>query len=169
MNISKFKVEDRLKYKGHHVRLAEGNIFVDDDMIMEGYDDINSAYAYAKSYIDHITIIDKDSVFIPEEKIASLITKYHEDMKVTNKLVEAYAELISSNALSLDPVVLEFKVGTSSFKNKLEFVLEDGTTVAIDESTKDKLLSLNVDKYKLVDYMKESKEKFFSVIQEIRE
>ena len=168
MSLSKFRrALTNTHYKNHSIRLSEGSVYVDSNIIMENYDDISSAYAYARSYIDAIEIINTTNT-LSEEKIAALITKYH-NIKVTDTLIEAYAELISSDNFSLDPVVLEMKVGASSLNNKLEFTLDDNTLIAIDESTKDKLLALSVDKYKLVDYMKESKENFFSVIKEIRE
>jgi len=157
--------ENRLTYKGHDIVISESNVYVDSELILEDCISEGAGKLYAKNYIDSLVIIEDISVVSKESIINSIIR--HHNIKVTNTLVEAYEEIIESGQFTLDPVVLELKEGKSSFVNKVEFKLNDGTVVAIDESTRDKLMSLNVDKYKLVDFMNKSKENFVAVIQEL--
>lgn len=164
---SKFKKDtSTIAYKSSLIEVRENKLLVDGDIIQEDIGDINSAYAYAKRYIDALEVIQDNT--ISEENIASLILKHH-NVKITDTLLEAYAELISSDSFTLDPVALEIHESNSLIVGKVKFTLDDGSVVMIDESTKDQLLSLNVDKYKLVEYMKESKENFFAVISTMRE
>lgn len=164
MNLNKYR-NNSIKYKGHVIEVHENDLYIDSQLVLENVSDINSAYAYGKSYVNKIIIIENNS--ISKDNIAFLISKHHE-IKLTNKLVEAYAELISSNNFTLDPVILDLKEGKSYFNNKYEFTLNDGTIVAIDESTIKSLNELKVDKYKLIDYMNESKENFMNIVQELR-
>ena len=102
-----------------------------------------------------------------EEKIVSLIRKHHSIDRITDTLVESYIELASSNIFTIDPVIVEIKQKTSSLPGKLEYTLEDGNTVAINEDTQKLLTTLLDDKYQIVEYMRESKENFMRIIKEV--
>jgi hypothetical protein len=58
---------------------------------------------------------------------------------------------------------------SENFKNKIEYVLNDDSTVVINEDTKILLDTLLEDKYQMVEYMQSSKENFMSVIKELRD
>lgn len=106
---------------------------------------------------------------IPAVKIANLIKEYH-DVKITDTLIESYVNLASSKTFSVDPVIhgiRSFNSIDSLLENKIDYVLSDGTSVAIDEETQEMLNKLLEDKYQIVEYMRESKDNFMHVIKEL--
>jgi flagellar basal body rod protein FlgF len=154
-------------FRGFEVSIDEAlSVKVNNDLILENAVSYVDAVEYAKSYIGNLQYIGENTIVI-KDKLAQLIEKHH-NTKVTNTLLEAYEELISSNLFTLDPVILEMKSHVASITNKLQFTLSDGSIVAIDESTKDELNSLNVDKYKLVEHMNESKDNFMEIIRTLK-
>ena len=90
----------------------------------------------------------------------------HYDIDPDTELLEAYAAVLHSNRFSVDPVIIENRINNSTIPNKLEYVLEDGSTVAISEETF-KLCNHHINTNKVVSFMNESKENFISVIKEI--
>lgn len=161
------KYGNEVSYKGYSIIISENNVYVNSELILEDCISEGAGKLYAKSYIDSIIILE-DTEIVTTESIVNTAMRHH-GIKLTNTLVESYKELILAEEFTLDPVVLELREGKSSLYGKIEFKLNDGSVVAVNESTVDKLLSLNVDKYKLVDFMKESKKNFVSVIKELRD
>lgn len=154
-------------FRGCVVSIDEANnIRINNELILEEAASFDDAVQYAKSYISNINYIGENTIVVTN-KLVQLIEKHH-NTKVTNTLLEAYEELILSDRFTLDPVILEMKTYNSSISNKLQFTLNDGNVVAIDESTKDELVSLDIDKYKLVDHMNESKDNFMQVIRTLK-
>jgi hypothetical protein len=154
-------------FRGFDVSIDEAlNVKINDDLILENAVSYTDAVEYAKSYIGNVQHIGENTIVI-KDKLAQLIEKHH-STRVTNTLLEAYEELISSNAFTLDPVILEMKSHLASITNKLQFTLCDGSIVAIDESTLDELNSLKFDKYKLVEHMNESKDNFMEIIRTLK-
>ena len=130
---------------------------------------LEEARTYARSYVANKNIVEEIKL-IPEEKVVTLIKKHHLVEKVTDTLVESYIELASSNIFSIDPVVTDLKErSNSNFVGKLEYTLNDGNTVAINEDTQLVLNSLLKDKYNVVEYMRESKTNFMRIIKFIGE
>lgn len=161
---------DRFTYRGKHVSIHKDyRIKVDDEFINFESKNLEEAINYVKASIDTKIILEDNSNLIPEEKIANLIRKHHNVNKITDTLIESYIELASSNIFSIDPVIVEIKQKTSSLPGKLEYTLNDGNTVAINENTQHILNTLLDDKYQIVEYMRESKENFMHVIRELGE
>ena len=108
---------------------------------------------------------------IPNNKIAEIIKEYH-DVKVTDTLIESYIELASSNIFSVDPVICELrkinKLDTL-VEGKLNYTLDDGSVIAINEATQEYLNKLLQNQNEIIDYMRESKENFLSVLKQIGE
>lgn len=158
---------DSFIYQEKRVVISENfSISIDDESLEIELNDLEEAREYAKSYITNsITLKDIDAV-IPEEKIVNLISKYH-SIKITDKIVESYLDLASSNLFTIDPVLVEIKQKSSSIPGKIEHNLDDGSVVAIDEDTQTKLNTLLEDKYQIVEYMRESKENFMRIIKEV--
>ena len=143
-------------------------ISVDEEYIGDAKS-LEEARTYARSYIANKNIVE-DIKLIPEEKVVTLIKKHHNIEKVTDTLVESYIELASSNVFSVDPVVTDLKErSNSNFYGKLEYTLNDGNIVAINEDTQLVLNSLLQNKYDIIDYMRESKENFMHVISKLKE
>lgn len=108
---------------------------------------------------------------IPNNKIAEIIKEYH-DVKVTDTLIETYIELASSNIFSVDPVICELRKYNKLdrlIEGKLNYTLNDGSVIAIDETTQDYLNKLLNNQNEIVEYMKESKANFLHVLKRIGE
>jgi hypothetical protein len=154
-------------FRGFEVSIDEDlSVKIDGDLILENADSYTDAIEYAKRYIGNLQHIGENTIVI-KDKLVQLIEKHHAT-KVTNTLIEAYEELIASDLFTLDPVILEMKSHVAPIMNKLQFTLSDGSNIAIDESTKDELNALNVDKYKLVKHMNESKDNFMEIIRTLK-
>ena len=108
---------------------------------------------------------------IPNNKIAEIIKEYH-DVKVTDTLIESYIELASSNIFSVDPVICELrkinKLDTL-VEGKLNYTLDDGSVIAINEATQEYLNKLLQNQNEIIDHMRESKENFLNVLKQIGE
>jgi len=136
---------------------------------------IEEARQYIKQeYISHKLEeqVSKESYEeLSDDKVASIIKEYH-DIKVTDTLIETYIQLASSNMFSVDPVVLEIRKLNKLdrlIENKLHYVLNDESIVAINPQTQVRLNNLFGDQKEIVEYMKESKDNFFYVVNKIKE
>ena len=108
---------------------------------------------------------------IPNNKIAEIIKEHH-DVKVTDTLIETYIELASSNIFSVDPVICELrkinKLDTL-VEGKLNYTLDDGSVIAINEATQEYLNKLLQNQNEIIEYMRESKTNFLHVLERIGE
>jgi hypothetical protein len=106
---------------------------------------------------------------IPNNKIVQIIKEHH-NVKVTDTLIETYIELASSNIFSVDPVICELrkinKLDTL-VEGKLNYTLNDGNVIAINESTQDYLNNLLCNQTEIIEYMRESKENFLFVLSKL--
>ena len=108
---------------------------------------------------------------ISDAKVASIIKEYH-DVKVTDTLIENYIQLASSNMFSVDPVVQDIRALNKLdriVEGKLHYVLADDSIVAISEQTQERLNNLLGNQTEIIEYMRESKENFLSVLEQIEE
>jgi thioredoxin reductase len=128
---------------------------------------LEEARLYASKYVSNKKIVEQINTVIPEEKLVSLIQKHHNIHRITDSLIESYIELASSNIFSVDPVVTEIK--QNSIEGKFQYVLDDGSIVAINETTQEKLSNYLSDKYQIVEHMRKSKDNFMNAIRELKE
>jgi hypothetical protein len=108
---------------------------------------------------------------IPNTKVAEIIKEYH-DVKVTDTLIESYIELASSNMFSVDPVICELrKINKldNLVEGKLNYTLNDASIVAINGATQEYLNKLLQNQTEIIEYMRESKSNFISVLEQIEE
>jgi len=108
---------------------------------------------------------------ISENTVASIIKEHH-NIKVTDTLIESYIELASSNIFSVDPVVQKIRSLNKLdriVEGKLHYVLSDNSTVAINEATQDILNKILGNQTEIIEYMRESKDNFFHVLEQIEE
>lgn len=108
---------------------------------------------------------------IPNTKVAEIIKEYH-DVKVTDTLIESYVELASSNIFSVDPVICELRKYNkldTLVEGKLNYTLNDGSVVAINETTQDYLNKLLYNQNEIIEYMRESEQNFLYVLERIGE
>lgn len=161
---------DSFIYREKRVTISS-DLHVSIDALPAGtkFSSLEEAAEYAKNQIDNQEVLENVDI-ISEAKVVEIIKKHEVTNRVTNQLVEAYVEFVSSKDFSIDPVVTEIKgkFNDSQF-NKLEYVLKDGTIVALDEQTVAKLSNELKDKYKLVEHMCESKENFMQVVRQLEE
>ena len=142
---------------------------------------------YFKDFINQLEVHRKDTVSpsqglieevtkeiyeeIPNTKVAEIIKEYH-DVKITDTLIESYIELASSNIFSVDPVICELRKYNKLdrlVEGKLNYTLNDGSVVAINEATQDYLNKLLNNQTEIIEYMRESKTNFLKVLQQIGE
>ena len=108
---------------------------------------------------------------LSDKTIANIIKEYH-DIKVTDTLVESYKQLASSHMFSVDPVVQQIRSLNKLdrlVENKLHYVLQDDSIVAINEATQERLNNLLQNQTEIIEYMRESKENFMHVLTKIEE
>jgi hypothetical protein len=130
---------------------------------------LEEAKIFIKDYISNSAYVESiEDTLIPEEKIAAFIHKHHNVTKVTNSLIESYVELASSNLFSIDPVIFEMKqIEANTLPNKIEWMLEDNSYVAVDSDTQTKLNKLLENKIEVVEFMRQSQTNFLSIIREV--
>jgi hypothetical protein len=158
---------------GYLIQSIDGNIFVDNEQT--DFESLEEARKYIKnkhcSEAIETEIIEKQYEEISENRIANIIKEHH-DIKVTDTLIESYLELASSKIFTVDPVVQEIRKLNkldSLIENKVHYELQDGSIVAIDEQTQEQLNNLLAIHKDVVEYMRESKDNFFNVVNKIKE
>ena len=110
-------------------------------------------------------LVDSIDVSLPEERIAECISR-HSDTEITDKLVEEYMNKASETDFNIDPILTEIKSGSiNELRNKLDYVLEDGTKIAISEENQILLNSLLKGKDEIVSHMSENKQNFMEVLK----
>ena len=110
-------------------------------------------------------ILDNIEVSLPEERIAECISR-HSDVEITDKLVEEYINKASTTDFNIDPILTEIKLRSiNEFRNKLDYVLKDGTKIAISEKNQILLNSLLKGKDEIVSHMSENKQNFMEVLK----
>jgi hypothetical protein len=108
---------------------------------------------------------------ISENRIAQIIKEHH-SVKVTDTLIESYIDLASSKIFTIDPVVFDIRRLNKLdvvVENKIHYELNDGSVVAIDIATQDNLNNLLQNQTEIVDFMRESKDNFIKVVEQIKE
>ena len=165
--------DDSIRSYGHLIQSINGNIFVDNEQT--DFKSLEEARKYIKnkhcSEAIEDEIIENQYEEISENRIANIIKEHH-DIKVTDTLIESYLELASSKMFTVDIVVQEIRKLNkldSIIENKIHYELQDGSIVAIDEQTQEQLNNLLANHKDVVEYMRESKDNFFNVVNKIKE
>ena len=110
-------------------------------------------------------ILDNIEVSLPEERIAECISR-HSDVEITDKLIEEYINKASETDFNIDPILTEIKSGSiNELRNKLDYVLKDGTRIAISEENQILLNSLLKGNDEIVSHMSENKQNFMEVLK----
>lgn len=108
---------------------------------------------------------------IPDIHVANIIKEHH-NVKVTDTLIESYVNLASSKIFTVDPVVQEIRSLNKLdhlIDGKIHYELTDGSIVAINESTQETLNSVLANQQEIIEYMRESRENFLDILEEIGE
>jgi hypothetical protein len=109
---------------------------------------------------------------IPDNKIASIIRKYHSDVKITDTLIESYVQLTTSKVFNVDPVSLEIKKTNNLdtlIEGRFDFKLNDGTSIVITEELYNRINNIFGQHEDVIKYMRESAENFLSVVDRVED
>ena len=151
----------------------------DDKILINGIETKFTSLEEAREYIkqDYISHQLEEQVSkdlyeeLSEHTVANIIKEYH-DIKVTDTLIETYIQLASSHMFSVDPVVQKIRSLNKLdriVEGKLHYVLKDDSIVTIDTRTQEQLNNLLQNQTDIIEYMRESKENFFYVLEQIGE
>lgn len=152
---------------------------VDGLVTIDGEESQHKSLGEARKYIKNKIFSEKleaqisNDIYeeISDNRIAQIIKEHH-SVKVTDTLIESYIALASSKIFTIDPVVFDIRRLNKLdvvVENKIHYELNDGSVVAIDIATQDSLNNLLQNQTEIVDFMRESKNNFLKVIEQIKE
>lgn len=160
---------------GHTVnQTVDGRVFVD-QRITE-YASLDEA----RNIIKQQTIREQLQAEIQQEqydelsnnKIAAIIREHHGNIKVTDTLIESYIDLASSKLFTVDPVATDIRKLNKLdclVDNKLDYQLDDGTIIAIDEQTHTAINNTFGSHPDVIEYMRKNITTFTNVVNELRD
>jgi hypothetical protein len=152
----------------------DGNIIIDGKKHSKKFKTVEEAKKYCKDQYISEQLQDqvRQEIASDTTTIAKIIRE-HYSVKVTIPLIESYIEFASSKQFTLDPVVIDLRKTnklTNLIEGKIDFILDDGNSVALEESTLFKIKNLiNNDKTIKIEDMRKSIDKFISVIKKLEE
>ena len=133
----------------------------------------------AKQYIKEVHISEQLEAQVSKELYEELsdttianVIKEHHDIKVTDTLIESYKQFASSNIFSVDPVVQKIRSMNkldNIVEGKIHYVLNDESIVTISEATQEFLNKLLQNQTEIIEYMREGKDNFLHVLEQIGE
>lgn len=167
-------VVESVRSFGHLIELKQdGSVSIDGGATEHKSLDEARKYIKSKNFSEKLEVQISNEIYeeISENQIAKIIKEHH-DIKVTDTLIESYIALASSKIFTLDPVVFDVRRLNKLdvvVENKIHYELNDNSVVAIDIATQETLNNLLHNQTEVVEYMRESKENFMRVIEQIKE
>ena len=166
-------VQSQLSYYGRSImETTDGKVFVDHQSTNYGSLDEARQEIKRQMVYEEIQQELQQELYteISHTKVANIIRKTYEDVRVTDTLVESYIELASSKLFTADPIAQEIRK-FNNFDHLLEghvdYKLDDGTTVIISEETQRIINNTFGQHTDVVQYMRESRENFLSVLNQL--
>ena len=156
-------------FMGHNIILTESGVFV--DLKMSEASCMEEAYQLIEQSILAEELYQEIVEDLSDAQVADIIREHH-DVRVTDTLVESYLELASSKLFTVDEVVRDIRNIADvhrSIHNKVDFVLNDGSQIAITEDTLNRINNIFGQDADVIDYMRESTDNFLSVFDQIEE
>ena len=182
MNYSKFSsnlnktltgvdIRESIYIFGHTIqKTIDGTVLIDNK---ETYcKDLSEAKRYIVQQMNANNIQQEilDEVYSDNRlKIANIIKEEH-NIKVTDNIINNYIELASNKTFTTDSVVhqiREMNKFETVIGEKIQYVLEDSTVIAIDTETQNTLNSIL--KPDVIDYMRENSDNFLKILNVILE
>lgn len=168
------KITEQLRCYDHLIQKDEdGTVYI--GSVKTKFTELEEARNYIKQQYETVKLEKQIKTEIYEElsenKIASIIQKHH-DIKITDTLIESYINLASSKLFTLDPVVEDIRKLNKLdmlVEGKIDYKLEDNSTVAISHSTHEKLKDLFQAHTDVVEHMRQTKDTFVKVLKQIGE
>lgn len=103
-------------------------------------------------------------------KIADIIKQHHNNVKVTDTLVESYVELASSGLFTTDSVALSIRdinKSTRLIESHIDFKLDDGTVVVISEHLQHKLNNIFAGHSDVVNHIRSDRDTFLGILNQL--
>lgn len=100
------------------------------------------------------------------------IIKEHYNVKVTDTLIESYIELASSKIFTVDPVAQDIRKYNKLdrlIEDRHDYKLDDGSIIVITEDAQQRINKVFGGHSDVVEYMRESKENFLTVLDQLQE
>lgn len=167
-------VVESVRSFGHLIELKQdGSVSIDGESTEHKSLDEARKYIKSKNFSEKLEVQISNEIYeeISENRIAQIIKEHH-DVKVTDTLIESYIALASSKIFTIDPVVFDVRRLNKLdvvVENKIHYELNDNSVVAIDIATQETLNNLLHNQTEVVEYMRETKENFMRVIEQIKE
>lgn len=173
-SIQRSDVTESIRSFGHLIEMTvDGKVYVDKNETE--FKSLDEARKYIKTnhFSEKLEVQISQEIYeeISDIRIANIIREHHE-VKVTDTLIESYIALASSKIFTVDPVVHKIRALNKLdvvVENKLHYELNDGSVVAINSATQEILNNLLQNHNDIVEHMRESKENFLSVIEQIED
>lgn len=166
-------IESTRSYRHLIEKLENGKVLIDG--VETQFYTVNEARQHVKQQHATQKLEEQAAKQLYEElsnkTIANIINQHH-NIRVTDTLVESYKELASSHMFSVDPVVQQIRSINKLdrlVENKLHYVLQDDSIVAISEQTQERLNNLLQNQPDIIDYMRQDKNNFMYVISKLQE
>lgn len=162
-------IDSSFNYKGYRVQIEKDfSVRIDNEQLDESFSSSEEAISYTHSYIDNIENIANTRNSIPDEKLITIIQKHHNIQKITDTLLENYKQLASSEKYTIDSVITELKQKeNSTLYNKLEYVLEDNTRIALTAETQELISEQLKNKQDICNFMVRNKTNFMNIVRGI--
>lgn len=173
-DITGAEIVDQAFSNGHLIeQTTKGNVLIDKEKTSFANLEEARQYIKQKYYTKNIEEQIKTELYddISENKIANIIKEHH-DIKVTDTLIESYIDFASSKQFTVDPAVQDIRNLNKLDKlieGKIDYKLEDGTIIAINEDTQERLKQLFSNQQEIIEHMRQSKDNFISVLKQIGE
>lgn len=167
-------VVESVRSFGHLIELKQdGSVSINGEPTEHKSLDEARKYIKNKTFSEKLEVQISNEIYeeISENRIAQIIKEHH-DVKVTDTLIESYIALASSKIFTIDPVVFDVRKLNKLdvvVENKIHYELNDNSVVAIDIATQETLNNLLHNQTEIVEYMRESKQNFMRVIEQIKE
>ena len=166
------KITEQLRCYDHIIQKDENGIIYIGNAKTK-FTELEEARNYIKQQYETVKLEKQVKTEIYEElsenKIADIIQKHH-DVKITDTLIESYIDLASSKLFTLDPAVIEIRKLNKLdrlVEGKIDYKLEDDSTIAISQDTQNKLQDLFAAHSDIIDHMRETKDNFVQVLKQI--
>jgi hypothetical protein len=160
-------------YDSTIVEASDGNVYVDG--VRSDYVSLEEAKSNIEQKRVHEDIQRQIQQDLYEEMspsvVSQIIKKYH-DVKVTDTLIESYVELASSKLFTTDSVSHEIRQHTRVdrlLEGHFDYVLNDGTVMVITEGAQQRINNTFGNHPDVIEYMRESKENFLDVLNQVEE
>lgn len=157
----------------HFIQETLNGIFVDRDYT--DYKSIDEAVIAIRNQNESNIIYEQLQYNIQEDlnenHVIELIKEYS-SQRVTDTLVENYIHNTVTKKFSIDPVLFEIRKYNkinNIIEDRLDYILDDGSIVVISENMQQKINNLFNEHKEIVDYMKENKDNFLNVVNQIEE